>query len=113
MKEFSLKSENTITNLENDFINGITGYTDETWTKFNKKKLYVRNYSNERSVVYKIHKNKGHNPIKEDDILPKFCGGIMGDHDTTLYSYGGKNFECNVHLGRYLMELMENESEIT
>ena len=30
VKEFSLKSENTITNLENDFINGITGYTDET-----------------------------------------------------------------------------------
>ena len=113
VKEFSLKSENTITNLENNFINGITGYTDETGTKFNKKKLYVRNYSNERSVVYKIHKNKGHNPIKEDDILPIFCGGIMGDHDTTLYSYGGKNIECNVHLGRYLMELMENEPEIT
>lgn len=37
VKEFSLKSENTITNLENDFINGITGYTDETGTKFNKK----------------------------------------------------------------------------
>ena len=37
-----------------------------------------------------------------------FCGGIMGDHDTTLYSYGSKNYECNVHLGRYLMELMEN-----
>lgn len=113
VKEFSLKSENTITNLENDFINGITGYTDETGTKFNKKKLYVRNYSNETSVVYKIHKNKGHNPIKEDDILPRFCGGIMGDHDTTLYSYGSKNYECNIHLGRYLMELMENEPEIT
>ena len=32
----------------------------------------------------------------------------MGDHDTTLYSYGSKNYECNIHLGRYLMELMEN-----
>lgn len=112
VKEFGLKSKNTIVNLENDFINGITGYTDETGTKFNKKKLYVRNYSNERSVVYKIHKNKGHNPIKEDDILPRFCGGIMGDHDTTLYSYGSKNYECNIHLGRYLMELMENVPEI-
>ena len=112
VKEFGLKSKNTIVNLENDFINGITGYTDETGTTFNKKKLYVRNYSNERSVVYKIHKNKGHNPIKEDDILPRFCGGIMGDHDTTLYSYGSKNYECNIHLGRYLMELMENVPEI-
>lgn len=32
----------------------------------------------------------------------------MGDHDTTLYSYGTKNYECNIHLGRYLKELMEN-----
>lgn len=70
--------------------------------------MYVRNYSNEFNVVYKIHKNKGHKPIKEDNILPRFCGGIMGDHDTTLYSYGTKNYECNINLGRYLMELMEN-----
>ena len=108
VKEFGEKSEKTIINIENNFLNGITGYTDETGAKFNKKKLYVRNYSNEENVVYKIHKNKGHNPIKEDNLLTRFCGGIMGDHDTTLYSYGSRNYECNIHLGRYLMELMEN-----
>ena len=108
VKEFGEKSELTIKNLEENFLNGIIGYTDETGTKFNNKKLYIRNYSNEETVVYKVHKHKGHNPIKEDNILPKFLGGIMGDHDTTLYSYGSKNYECNVHLGRYLMELMEN-----
>ena len=108
LKEFGKKSKNTITNLENNFLNGITGYTDETGTKFEKKKLYVRNYSNEENVVYKVHTNKGHNPIKDDGLLTRFCGGIMGDHDTTLYSYGSKNYECNIHLGRYLMELMEN-----
>ena len=108
VKEFGQKSEITIKNLEENFLNGIIGYTDETGTKFNNKKLYIRNYSNEETVVYKVHKHKGHNPIKEDNILPKFLGGIMGDHDTTLYSYGSKNYECNIHLGRYLMELMEN-----
>ena len=108
VKEFGQKSELTIKNLEENFLNGIIGYTDETGTKFNNKKLYVRNYSNEETVIYKVHKHKGHNPIKEDNILPKFLGGIMGDHDTTLYSYGSKNYECNIHLGRYLMELMEN-----
>ena len=108
VKEFGKKSQETITNIENNFLNGNNGFTDETGTKFNKKKLYVRNYSNEENVVYKVHKNKGHKPIKEDNILPRFCGGIMGDHDTTLYSYGTKNYECNIHVGRYLMELMEN-----
>ena len=112
VKEFSKKSEKTINNLEENFLNGIIGYTDETGTKFNNKKLYIRNYSNEETVVYKVHKHKGHNPIKEDNILPKFLGGIMGDHDTTLYSYGSKNYECNIHLGRYLMELMENIPDI-
>ena len=81
---------------------------DKTVTKFNGKNMYVRNYSNENTVIYKAHKNKGHNPIKEDNILTKFCGGIMGDHDTTLYSYGTKNYECNIHLGRYLEELVQN-----
>lgn len=108
VKEFSKKSEATLANLENNFLNGTIGYTDETVTKFEKQKLYVRNYSNEENVVYKVHKNKGHKPIKDDDLLTRFCGGIMGDHDTTLYSYGSRNYECNVHLGRYLMELMEN-----
>lgn len=106
--EFSKKSEPTIEILEQDFLNGKTGYTDETGTKINGKKMYVRNYSNEKTTIYKSHTKKGHNPIKEDNILPRFCGGIMGDHDTTLYSYGAKNYECNVHLGRYLKELMEN-----
>ena len=112
VKEFGQKSELTIKNLEENFLNGIIGYTDETSTKFNNKKLFVRNYSNEETVVYKVHKHKGHAPIKEDNILPNFLGGIMGDHDTTLYSYGSKNYECNIHLGRYLMELMENIPDI-
>ena len=106
--EFSYLSEPTIKTLEEDYLNGIIGYTDETSTKFNGKKIYVRNYSNDKTTIYKAHKNKGHNPIIEDNILPKFNGGIMGDHDTTLYSYGTKNYECNIHLGRYLKELMEN-----
>ena len=106
--EFSDKSKSTIEELESDFLNGTIGYTDETGTKFNGKKMYIRNYSNKQTVVYKAHLHKGHKPIKEDNLLPRFLGGIMGDHDTTLYSYGTKNYECNIHTGRYLKELMEN-----
>lgn len=54
VKEFSKKSKDTIANLENSFLNRTTGYTDETGTKFEKQKLYVRNYSNEENVVYKV-----------------------------------------------------------
>lgn len=110
--EFSNKSERTINNIENNILNGKTTFSDETSAKFNKKNLNVRNYSNEKNVVYKAHKNKGHKPILEDNILPRFCGGIMGDHDTTLNSYGTKRYECNIHVGRYLEELIQNIREI-
>ena len=36
----------------------------------------------------------------------------MRDHDATLYSYGPKNYECNIHLGRGLKELVQNISNI-
>jgi len=108
MKEFSIKSTNTIDNIIGDVLSSITMYTDETTEKINKHNSYVRNYSNEQSTVYKSHFHKGHNPIKEDNILPKFNGVVMGDHDTTLDSYGSKRIECNVHLGRYTVEITQN-----
>lgn len=113
LKEFSKKSIPTINNLEENILNSKISFTDETGTKFNKKNMFVRNYSNNDTVVYKAHLNKGHKPILEDNILPKFCGGIMGDHDTTLQKYGTKNYECNIHLGRYLEELIQNVSYIS
>ncbi|MDE5539956.1 MAG: transposase, partial [Bacilli bacterium] len=111
--EFSNKCEPTLEILEDEILNNKYTYTDETGTKFNGKNMYVRNYSNENTVIYKAHKNKGHNPIKEDNILTRFCGGIMGDHDTTLQKYGTKNYECNIHVGRYLEELIQNIKDIT
>ncbi len=108
MAEFSKKSISTINNIVEDILKDKTNYTDETVSKIDGKSGFVRNYSNESSVVYKSHYNKGHAPIKEDDILTKFTGVIMGDHDTTLDSYGSKRIECNVHLGRYTVEITQN-----
>ena len=110
--EFSEKCKPTLDNIEENLLNGKILYTDETGTKFNKKNVFVRNYSNDESVIYKSHKNKGYTPIQEHNIIPRYCGGIMGDHDTTLYSYGTDNYECNIHLGRYLEELIQNVPEI-
>ena len=75
--------------------------------------MYVRNYSTDDIVVYKAHLNKGYRPIIEDNILPLFCGGIMAEHDTTIYSYGDKRYECNIHLGRHLEELIQNIDNIS
>lgn len=111
MTEFSKKSTPSIDNIVKDILEDKTMLTDETIDKINSKNGYVRNYSNEESVVYKSHYHKGHNPIKEDNILTRFTGIVMGDHDTTLDSYGSKRIECNVHLGRYTVEITENTFE--
>ena len=107
-KEFSNKSKKSLSNIINNILNSKNLNTDETSIKYNNKLIYVRNYSIESDVLYKVHSRKGHKPIIEDNILPIFCGGIMADHDTTIYSYGTKRYECNVHLGRYLEELIQN-----
>ena len=106
--EFSDLSLNEISKLEEEILSSKLIYTDETGTKLNKKKMYFRNYSTDNIALYKAHYKKGHNPIKDDNILTRFTGGIMGDHDTALYSYGTDNYECNVHVGRYLEELIQN-----
>ena len=110
--EFSAKSEPTINEIKTNLLNSPLLYTDETGSKYNKKNIFVRNYSNEENVLYLPRLHKGHRGILDDNILPRFCGGIMGDHDTTLYSYGSKNYECNIHVGRYLEELIQNVFEI-
>lgn len=110
--EFSNKSKPTLKVIENNLLNSPLMYTDETGAKYDKKNIFVRNYSDEKNVLYMPRLHKGHISIKEDNILPRFCGGIMGDHDTSLYSYGTKNYECNIHLGRYLEELIQNINEI-
>ena len=112
-KEFSYKCESTIKNIEENILNSKNIYTDETSTKYNNKKMYARNYSTNSTVLYKVNLKKGHEPIKEDNILPLYCGGIMADHDTTIYSYGTKRYECNIHLGRYLEELIQNIDNIS
>lgn len=111
MAEFSKKSTPSVDNIIEDVLKDKTMFTDETVQKLINKNGYVRNYSNEDSVVYKSHFNKGHIPIKEDDILTRFTGIVMGDHDTTLNSYGSKRIECNVHLGRYTVEITQNTFE--
>lgn len=108
MTEFSKKSIASIDNIIYDVVHDKTIFSDETTEKINGQNGHVRNYSNENSVVYKSHHHKGHTPIKEDGILTEFTGVVMGDHDTTLDSYGSKRIECNVHLGRYTVEITQN-----
>lgn len=108
IKEFSTKSINTIENITNNLLNSKTMHTDETSSKYNGKNSFVRVYDNDNNALYKAHLKKGHNPIKDDNILPNYNGIIIADHDTTVYKYGLDHAECNVHISRYLEEIKQN-----
>lgn len=110
-QEFYNKSEATMKNIENNILNEEVMNTDETNGKCNGKLCFFRCYSNERNVLYRSHKNKGDKPIKEDNILPRYIGCIVADHDTGIYKYGRKHQECIVHTGRYLEEITQNVKE--
>ena len=109
LKEFSKKATNTINNLKYNLLNEEIMYTDET----SNNKWYIRNYSNPNTVVYMSYNRRGHKQIEVHDILTKYIGGLMHDHDTTMYKYGQSNYECLIHLGRYFEELIQNIPEIT
>lgn len=112
VNEFSNNSNKIIKEFENEVLNSKTMFTDETSGKYNKTKIYIRNCSNDNTVIYKSHKRKGHKAIEDQEILTKYTGGIVHDHDTTMYSYGTKHYECIIHLGRYLEEIIENVKEV-
>ncbi len=112
-EEFSNKTEETLTNITNNILNGSYQHTDETVTKLNGQDTYYRGYANKENVLYKHHLNKGDRPIEEDGILTNYYGTIISDHDTGIFKYGINNQDCIIHFGRYCIEKEQNIDNIS
>lgn len=109
--EFSEKVESTINNITNNILVGKYQHTDETTTFENGKETYYRGYANSDNVLYKYHYHKGDTPIKEDNILTRYFGTIISDHEVGIFKYGTNNQDCIVHVGRYCIEAEQNIPE--
>ena len=109
--EFSEKAEDTINNITNNILNGKYQHTDETTTFENGKETYYRGYANPENVLYKYHYRKGDVPINEDNILTRYFGTIISDHEVGIFKYGTNNQDCIVHAGRYCIEAEQNIPE--
>lgn len=108
----SEKTIPTINNITNNLLNETYTHTDETTTSENGDPSYYRGYANSKNVLYKYHNHKGDNPVIEDNILPRFYGTIISDHDLGIFKYGLYNQDCIVHIGRYCKESAQNIYEI-
>ncbi len=106
--EFSEKAEETINHITTNILNGKYQHTDETTTSENGQDTYYRGYANATNVLYKYHHHKGDRPIKEDNILTRYFGTIISDHEVGIFKYGTNNQDCIIHAGRYCIEGDQN-----
>ena len=81
--------------------------TDATHMSCDGKRSYIRNFSNDNSVLYVAMPTKKLSQMEKIELLKGFTGILEHDHETTLYHFGLGHAECNVHLERYLLKNTE------
>ena len=108
MKELNNKSEYIIENIKNELLNSELIHTDGTTGRCENKNASVRTYSTDRVMLLVPTYGKGKKYIEETNILNRYTGKLVHDHETVMYNYGSKHIECNVHVSRYLKGCNEN-----
>ena len=98
--------------IEEDILNQRVACTDATHMTVNGKQAYIRNVSNEKSVLYYAMSRKTIDELKKIPVLQKFTGILEHDHETALYHFGTRHAECNVHLHRYLKKNTEETGNL-
>ncbi len=100
-RDVATRADESISQLRTDLLNSDVLYTDATNTKEDGKQSYVRNTSNENTVVYSPQDSKTIEEIGNNTVLKSFVGIIMADHESAIKHFGTQWAECNQHTGRY------------
>lgn len=108
LNDLSNKSEYVIEQIKNKILNAEIVYTDATTSRCNNRNICVRNYSTNKYTLLIQTKGKGKKYIEESNILNRYTGDLVHDHETVIYNYGNRHVECNVHVLRYLKGCYEN-----
>lgn len=107
-RTFSEKAQGSIAHLEEELLNQRVVMTDATVVTVNGEQSYIRNFSMEKAVVYRVMKDKTLAAMRKLRFLSKFTGILVHDHETALYHFGTGHGECNVHIIRYLKKNSED-----
>lgn len=108
MKDFNRKSKSVIEAIENRVLNSSLMYTDATSGRVENKNICIRTHSTNDATLLIPTYGKGKKYIEETNILTRYTGNLVHDHETVMYNYGNKHIECNVHVSRYLKGCYEN-----
>ena len=107
-KKFAGNAQTSIRHLEEELLNQEVVATDATTVTVNGEQNYVRNFSIEKTVIYRAMKSKAIDALEKIRFLKKFTGILVHDHETALYHFGTDHGECNVHVIRYLRKNTED-----
>lgn len=108
IKELDKKSKYIIENIEEKILNAELMHTDATTARCENKNICVRTHSTLRHTLLVPTYQKSKKYIEETNILNRYTGNLVHDHETVIYNYGKKHIECNVHISRYLKGCYEN-----
>lgn len=108
LNTLSKKSGYVIEQIKQKILNSELMYTDATSARCNNRNICVRNYSTNDYTLLIPTIGKGKKYIEESNILNRYTGNLVHDHETVIYNYGKKHAECNVHISRYLKGCNEN-----
>lgn len=108
IKDLDKKSRYIIKNIENKILNTELLHTDATTARCENKNISVRNYSTKELTYFVPTYGKSKKYIEETNILNRYTGNLVHDHETVIYNYGNKHIECNVHVSRYLKGCYES-----
>jgi transposase len=107
----------------NDLLNETVIHVDETPVKTTERpqegtgeletashttfNSYIRVYSNSTTTYLTASAHKTEESVREDDILPRFCGTVVQDDESKFYKFGTHNATCGAHLCRELKGMAE------
>ena len=105
---FANRAASEIDRFEQHLMNRKNLHTDATYITVNGEQNYIRNISDNQVVVYYPMASKTIRELERIDLLKKYKGTLVHDHETALYHFGLEHAECNVHVCRYLRKNAED-----
>ena len=102
IKSFNNNAKDILKQIEIGILNSKCMGTDNTTSRNNGINMNIRNYSTNTLTLFKTTVGKSKKYIEKINILPRYTGNLIHDHETLMYNYGNKHAECNVHVCRYL-----------
>jgi len=111
-KEFNNKTQADQKNAFDDLLLSPVMNVDNTNARVNGKSAFVFVCATPEKALYFAREHKGHKGV-EGTPIKDFQHTLVHDHDRTFYHYGSNHQECMVHILRYLLDSIENESHLT